>query len=85
MRGGGGSVVRLVAVELEQSPQVDGLRVDQARVGEQQVAQLVLEGLGLVPDLVEPVERGVALGPVVVDEAELEVGEAAPPRSGSPT
>jgi hypothetical protein len=63
----------LLAVELDQRAQVDGLGVDESNRWEQKLAQLLLELGGVAPEPVEPVDRGAARADVVVDEAQLEV------------
>ena len=66
-------IVRLRTVQLKQSAQIHGHRIDLAGIGEQQLAQLLLERRRLPPELVEPRDRVARDRHVVVGEAKLQV------------
>ena len=76
--GGVSFVVQHVAEQLQQRPQVHGAGIEQVDVGEEEVAEIVLVGGRLVPELVEPADGAPRDLRVVVDQPELEV----PPHPG---
>ena len=78
---GGRKVVVLVQVvpqKLQQRTQVDGARVEKAGVGKEQLAKPLLEVVRLFPQPIEPLQRSLGDGRIVVDQSQLQV----PPHAG---
>ena len=73
---GGRKVVVLVQVvpqKLQQRAQVDGARVEEARVGKEQLAKPLLEVVRFLPQPIEPLHRPLGHGRIVVDQSQLQV------------
>ena len=66
-------VVQHVAEKLQQHPQIHGAGIEKIDVGKKKVAEIVLVGGRLVPELVEPTDRALRDLGVVVDQPQLEV------------
>ena len=73
-------VLELVAVQLQQRAEEDGLRIGLRKGRQKEVEQFLIELLGVVPEPLEPAERHPDDVGLVVNYPELEVGGQARPR-----